>query len=177
MLCYAGWPALALVGLAQPRLGHRHYLHPSGEGLGLSDGRAGLVLALCAGLGDRLTLEILFVLSAVDRALSQATPAICNSDQGSHFTGSQYLERLVARGVWISMDSKGHALDNVFTERLWRAVKYEEVNLHEYDSTRTVRAGLAGYFYRTPSEVYFDATPQDQTQAEEQAERRKSITL
>lgn len=75
------------------------------------------------------TLEMPFALSAVDCALSQATPMICNSDQGSHFTSPQYLERLQTKAVQISMDGKGRALDNIFTERLWRTVKYEEVYL------------------------------------------------
>ena len=114
-----------------------------------------------------------FVLAAVDRALSQATPTIWNSDQGSHFTNLSYLERLQARGVQISMDGKGCALDNIFTERLWRTVKYEEVYLHEYEDSRAARRGLAAYFefynqerlhqslgYRTPAEIHFDPTLQ-----------------
>ena len=127
------------------------------------------------------TLEMPFVLSAVDRALSGAVPSICNSDQGSHFTSPQYLERLLAKEVQISMDGKGRALDNIFTERLWRTVKYEEVYLHEYDSPRAARKGLSGYFefynqerlhqslgYRTPAEVYFDTTLQRQEKQERQ---------
>lgn len=114
------------------------------------------------------TLELDFVLAAVDRALAQATPLIWNSDQGSHFTSSRYLERLTARDVRISMDGKGRALDNVFTERLWRSVKYEEVYLADYESPRAAHSGLAHYFefynhqrphqalaYRTPAEIYF----------------------
>ncbi len=73
------------------------------------------------------TLAMPFVLDAVDRALSQATPTIWNSDQGSHFTSPLYLQRLQAAGVQISMDGKGRALDNIFTERLWRTIKYEMV--------------------------------------------------
>ena len=127
------------------------------------------------------TLEMPFVLSAMDHALSRATPTICNSDQGSHFTSAQYLERLEGKAVQISMDGKGRALDNIFTERLWRTVKYEEVYLHEYDSPRAARKGLAGYFefynqgrlhqslnYRTPAEVYFDPTLQRELQRGEQ---------
>jgi len=119
------------------------------------------------------TLEMPFVLSALDWALVVAAPDICNSDQGSHFTSPPYLERLLAKEVRISMDGRGRALDNIFTERLWRSVKYEEVYLYEYDSPRTARKGLAGYFefynqerlhqsleYRTPAEVYFDITLQ-----------------
>lgn len=74
------------------------------------------------------TLAIDFVLEAVDRALTHAKPVICNSDQGSHFTSPQYLDRLLAHDVRISMDGKGRALDNIFTERLWRTVKYEMVS-------------------------------------------------
>lgn len=113
------------------------------------------------------TLEMPFVLTAVDRALETAVPQIWNSDQGSHFTSPQYVERLLAKDVRISMDGKGRALDNVFTERLWRSVKYEEVYLNEYDSPRQARQGLTRYLdfynqerlhqslgYRTPAEVY-----------------------
>lgn len=125
------------------------------------------------------TLEMPFVLAAVDRAFLQSTPCICNSDQGSHFTSLPYLERLQAKAVQISMDGKGRALDNIFTERLWRTVKYEEVYLHEYEDPRAARRGLAAYFefynqerlhqslnYRTPAEVYFDPTLQRERQQE-----------
>jgi putative transposase len=74
-----------------------------------------------------LTLEMPFVLAAVEHALSMAVPVIWNSDQGSHFTSPQYLQLLRDAQVQMSMDSKGRALDNIFTERLWRTVKYEEV--------------------------------------------------
>jgi putative transposase len=73
-------------------------------------------------------------LTALERALAQATPTICNSDQGSHFTSPQYRQLLQAAEVQISMDGKGRALDNIFTERLWRTIKYEEVYLQEYAS-------------------------------------------
>jgi transposase InsO family protein len=75
------------------------------------------------------SLELPFVLRAVDRALAQAKPLICNSDQGGHFTSPQYLDRLRPFDIQISMDGRGRALDNIFTERLWRSVKYEEVYL------------------------------------------------
>ena len=78
------------------------------------------------------TLEIPFVLAAVDQALSQAKPVIFNSDQGSHFTSPLYIDRLKQAEVQISMDGKGRAIDNIFTERLWRTIKYEEVYLNEY---------------------------------------------
>jgi putative transposase len=113
------------------------------------------------------SLEIAFVLRAVNRALAQAKPEIFNSDQGSHFTSPQYIALLQAADVQISMDGKGRALDNIFTERLWRTVKYEEVYLKEYASPRDARLGLTAYLtfynherphqslnYRSPAEVY-----------------------
>jgi len=113
------------------------------------------------------TLEMPFVIEACQRALSMATPVIWNSDQGSHFTSPHYLQLLQEAQVKISMDSKGRALDNIFTERLWRTVKYEEVYLHDYTSPREARHQLNNYFdfynqkrlhqsldYHTPAEVY-----------------------
>src|SRR5260370_32186816 len=113
------------------------------------------------------TLELPFVLTAMQRALGQAVPLICNSDQGSHFTSTQYCQLLQAAQVQISMDGKGRALDNIFTERLWRTVKYEEVYLHDYTSPREARQALTRYFQfynqerphqalenQTPAEVY-----------------------
>lgn len=73
------------------------------------------------------TLAIDFVLEVVDRALAQAKPIIWNSDQGSHFTSPRYRDRLLAHDVQVSMDGKGRALDNIYTERLWRTIKYEMV--------------------------------------------------
>lgn len=114
------------------------------------------------------TLHEEFVLAAIGRALAQATPVICNSDQGSHFTSPRYLALLREAGVQISMDGKGRALDNIFTERLWRTIKYEEVYLTEYATPREARNGLSDYLafynherlhqalaYQTPAEVYF----------------------
>ena len=113
------------------------------------------------------TLELPFVLAAVDRALQQAQPEIINSDQGSHFTSPQYLDRFLAVGTQISMDGRGRAMDNIFTERLWRSVKYEEVYLNEYAIPKQARQGLTHYFqfynyerphqalgYLTPAELY-----------------------
>lgn len=115
------------------------------------------------------TLELPFVLRAVERAFESASPMILNSDQGSHFTSPQYLSRVEARGVQVSRDGNGRALDNIFTERLWRTVKYEEVYLKSYETPRAARRGLAQYLsfynqerphqslgYRTPQEVYFN---------------------
>lgn len=114
------------------------------------------------------TLAIDFVVEAVEAALRCATPTIWNSDQGSHFTSPQYTQRLLDAGVTISMDGKGRALDNIFTERLWRTIKYEEVYLNEYTSPRQARQQLAAYLdfynqrrvhqalgYQTPAHVYY----------------------
>lgn len=113
------------------------------------------------------TLELPFVLEATRRALAHATPTIWNHDQGSHFTSPQYTALLLDQAVQISMDGKGRALDHIFTERLWRTVKYEEVYLHDYATPRDARHGLTQYFdfynhrrlhqalgYQTPATVY-----------------------
>lgn len=113
------------------------------------------------------TLELDFVLTAVDNALFQAKPEIWNSDQGSHFTSPKYLERLQNANIKISMDGRGRARDNIFTERLWRTLKYEEVYLHEYASPKEAYHQLANYIrfynferphqaleYLTPAQIY-----------------------
>jgi len=93
------------------------------------------------------TLEIDFVLDACARALHTAVPAIMNSDQGSHFTSPKYTELFLKAGAEISMDHRGRAYDNIFIERMWRTVKYENVYLREYQSPREARAGI-GEFMR-----------------------------
>jgi putative transposase len=118
------------------------------------------------------TLEMDFVLTAVDNALVQAKPEIWNSDQGSHFTSPKYLERLQGEEIKISMDGRGRARDNIFTERLWRTIKYEEVYLHEYVSPKEAYRQLANYIrfynferphqaldYLTPAQVYGACMP------------------
>ena len=112
------------------------------------------------------------MVEAVEQALLVATPRIWNSDQGSHFTSPQYTQRLVSAGVQISMDGRGRALDNVFTERFWRSLKYEEVYLHDYSSPREARQGIMRYIgfynherphqaldYGTPAAHYFAPSP------------------
>lgn len=113
------------------------------------------------------TLELPFVLEAVAGGLRQATPTILNSDQGCQFTSPAYVHLVEAAGVQISMDGKGRAIDNIFTERLWRSIKYEEVYLHAYASPREARQRLQQYLtfynherphqalaYQTPALVY-----------------------
>jgi putative transposase len=114
------------------------------------------------------TLDIDFVLLAVDQALTDHKPAIWNSDQGSQFTSDAFTGVLKHHEIQISMDGKGRALDNIFTERLWRTIKYEEVYLDDYQTPKQARTGLTAYFdfyndrrlhqalgYLTPAEVYF----------------------
>ena len=113
------------------------------------------------------SLEMDFVLSCTQAALSVSTPEIVNSDQGSHFTSERFTGQLLSAGVRISMDGRGRCMDNIFTERLWRSVKYEEVYLSEYESPRAARRGLSRYLsfynegrphqalgYKTPAQVY-----------------------
>ena len=117
------------------------------------------------------TLEIPFVLDAVKQALHISKPEIFNSDQGSHFTSPQYTELLLGNNVKISMDSKGRALDNIFIERLWRSLKYEEVYIKEYETPKDARKGISWYLgfynnerphqslgYLTPAETYYRNT-------------------
>jgi putative transposase len=115
------------------------------------------------------TLSTDFCIEAVQEAFgSYGTPEIFNTDQGSQFTSLEFLKLLKEKGVAISMDGKGCWRDNVFVERLWKSIKYEEVYLHAYDSVSEARSGLERYmtFYNhirphsmldgsTPDEVYF----------------------
>ncbi|ADG06890.1 Integrase catalytic region [Kyrpidia tusciae DSM 2912] len=91
------------------------------------------------------TLHMDFVLKALHRALRQWTPEIMNSDQGSRFTSPKYTDVLLNHGIRISMDGRGRALDNIFTERLWRSLKQEEVYLHDYRTPKQAREGIARY--------------------------------
>ena len=117
------------------------------------------------------SLEEGFVISALKGALATSKPHIANSDQGSQFTGKAYTNTLLENGVRISMDGKGRCMDNIFTERLWRTVKYEDVYIKEYATPRQLRTGLSEYFikyntkrphqalgYKTPAELYFGST-------------------
>lgn len=118
--------------------------------------------------GVSVTLENDFCVEALDEAIRRyGKPDIFNSDQGSQFTSIDFTDRLNVDGIRISMDGRGRALDNVFVERLWRSVKYEEVYLNDYETVPVAIAGLKKYFgfyntqrlhqaldYRTPKEVY-----------------------
>jgi putative transposase len=115
-----------------------------------------------------ITMDVGFCLEALEHALRLATPEIFNSDQGAQFTSLAFTGRLTAAGIRISMDGRGRALDNVFVERLWRTVKYEEVYLKDYETPRQATQELARFFvryneqrqhqalgYQTPAAVYF----------------------
>jgi putative transposase len=112
------------------------------------------------------TMNVHFCLAALDQALNRGQPEIVDTAQGAQFTGQAFTDRLQKGGIRISMDGRGLAPDNVFVERLWRTVKYEEVSLHDYQTAGAARHGLARYFrfynegrlhqalgYRTPATV------------------------
>lgn len=114
------------------------------------------------------TLDINFCIENLQRALTLYIPDMHNSDQGSHFTSPQYTHLLAEKNIQISMDGRGRCMDNIFTERLWRSVKYENIFLHSYANASLARKGLEIYFpfynterphqslgYRTPAELYF----------------------
>jgi putative transposase len=116
------------------------------------------------------TLDTGFCIEALEEALQRfGAPQIFNTDQGAQFTSEDFTGVLKNHGVEISMDGKGRWVDNVFVERLWRSVKYENVYLHAYETPAALRAGLARYFEfynarrrhsaldrRTPDAVYFE---------------------
>ena len=114
------------------------------------------------------TLDKTFCMDALERALRISKPGIFNTDQGPQYTSQEFTVRLESAGIKISMDGRGRVYDNIFIERFWRTVKYEEVYLHEYRTVAEARTGLSAYFrfyneerlherlgYRTPHEVYF----------------------
>lgn len=116
-----------------------------------------------------LTMEVEFCLEALEMALKMDRPVIFNSDQGSQFTSVEFTSRLQAEGIHISMDGRGRVFDNIFVERLWRTVKYEEVYIKSYDNVTECVNGLTAYFrfyneerfhealgYQTPKQLYWN---------------------
>jgi len=114
------------------------------------------------------SLDVSFCLEALEEALEQGSPDIFNTDQGSQFTSNEFTGMLLSKGTKISMDGRGRAFDNIFTERLWRSLKYEEVYIKDYQAYRDAREGLGNYFsfynnrryhqslgYKTPYEVHY----------------------
>jgi putative transposase len=113
------------------------------------------------------TLDVHFCLNALDKALRTGKPNIFNTDQGSQFTSKVYVQRILSDDIRLSMDSKGRAFDNIFIERLWRSLKYEDIYLKDYQSMQELNEGLKNYFYfynnershqslnyKTPIEIY-----------------------
>ena len=90
-----------------------------------------------------VTVDGKFCMDALETALADGTPEMFNTDQGAQFTASAFTDRVTTAGTQVSMDGRGRFLDNVFVERLWRSVKYEEVYLHAYERWPTAHAGLA----------------------------------
>jgi hypothetical protein len=128
-------------GSREPGLGNRYYLYPDVSWFCLSGGNLGLVQPLCAFLA---------------------------ADQGCQFTSRDFTEKLLAKSIRISMDGRGRAFDNIFVERLWRTVKYEEVYIKSYENVNECRSSLRTYFefynqerfhqalgYATPAEIYY----------------------
>jgi putative transposase len=119
------------------------------------------------------TMESDFCVRALEQALSEfGTPEIFNTDQGAQFTAEAFTSVLLKRGVKVSMDGRGRYTDNIFVERLWRTLKYEEVYLHAYDSVDEARAGIRRYIgfyndershqalgYQTPAAFYDGLRP------------------
>ncbi len=121
-----------------------------------------------------ITMETSFCIEALEEALSSnEKPEIFNTDQGSQFTSEAFTGRRKEEGIRISMDGKGRWRDNVFVERVWKSIKYEEVYLHAYESVREARTSIVKYleFYNsirphsslkafTPDQVYFSRLPE-----------------
>jgi putative transposase len=115
-----------------------------------------------------LTMEVDFCIEALKRALRRGRPEIFNSDQGSQFTSEKFTGELAGRQIAISMDGRGRCMDNIFVERLWRSLKYEEVYLKDYASVAEAGTSIERYFqfynherlhqsldYRTPAAIYW----------------------
>ncbi len=126
------------------------------------------------------TMDTGFCVAALEEALSRGRPEIFNTDQGSQFTSEAFTQTLQERGIRVSMDGKGRYLDNIFVERLWRSIKYEEVYLKAYQSVAEARAGINAYLefynrqrphqalgYRTPAEMYQNGQEEKKVAAQE----------
>ena len=115
------------------------------------------------------SLDVYFCLEALGKSLKEGKPKIFNTDQGSQFTSNAFTGMIIGNDIKMSMDGRGRALDNIFIERFWRSLKYEDVYLKDYQSISDLRAGLTDYFhfynyerfhqslnYKTPAEIYFN---------------------
>ena len=164
----------------QPGVGGRHHLHPHGQGVLILSGHHGLVQPARGRVATSNTLDADFCVEALREALSNGTPEVFNTDQGSQFSSEGFIGLLEQHGVRISMDGKGRYSDNIFIERLWRTVKYEEVYLKAYSGGREAKHSLDNYFwfydtqrphqasdYMTPAEVFNLAPTQSHGQPPE----------
>ena len=118
-------------------------------------------------------VDVDFCIMALERAFTVGTPEIFNSDQGSQFTSLDFIKQLKQKDIQISMDGRGKLADNIFNERLWRSVKYEEVYIKDYQNVPEAKQGINDYMtfynqerphqslnYKTPAEVYFGSNSQ-----------------
>ena len=109
------------------------------------------------------TMDYIFCLNTLEAALAQGEPILFNTDQGSQYTSPQFTKPLLERKILISMDGRGRALDNVFVERLWRSVKYENIYLNDYQSITELTKGITDYFnfynHERPHQALDNATP------------------
>ena len=146
---------------------HGYHLHPNGRGVCVPGGRHGLVQPVRAELGAVSDDGVGLLRRGVEAGARPGRPEIFNSDQGSQFTSEKFTGELAKRGITISMDGRGRCFDNIFIERLWRSLKYEEVYLKDYETVTEARAGIAQWFkfynherphqslnYRTPAASY-----------------------
>ena len=149
-------------------MGHGHNLYQDGPGFCLPCGSPGLAHPVRFVLGGiSLTIDTEFCQHALSNALKTGKPEIFNTDQGSQFTADAFTGILKANDIKISMDGRGSFFDNIFVERLWRSVSYEEVYQKEYEDVWDAEENISNYFkfynterihqsldYRTPEEVY-----------------------
>src|SRR5712692_1562661 len=156
---HAGGPGLEL----------GHHVHPVGTGVAVPGGDSRLVQPVRRGLGGVEQPRQRVLCRGVGAGAGPNPAGIFNTDQGSQFTSQEFTGRLLDAQVRISMDGRGRALDNVFVERLWRTVKYEEVYLKSYETVPVAIQSLGAYFrfyneerlhqalaYRTPATVYYE---------------------
>jgi len=133
------------------------------------------------------TMDVHFCLDALEKALNKGTPEVFNTDQGSQFTSQLFTGMPLERGVQVSMDGKGRCRDNIFVERLWRSVKYEEVYLKAYQNVSEAKAGIGAYMafyneerphqalaYRTPRDVFDEGCVSVTTSGPEEQEGGRS---
>ena len=153
---------------AEPGLGERYHVYTFAPRIYLPGGDPRLVQPIRSGWEVSASLESVFCVAALEWALQRGCPEIFNTDQGAQFSSEDFTQRLAASGITISMDGRGRAMDNIFVERLWRTVKYEEVYLHDYEQVEDAVKNLGDYFwfynherphqalgYRTPAALYF----------------------